>query len=66
MNTINIYEAWRIWAESFLHNAEQLPYRVALIAFMAGALLSWFAAREWFVGDPEEVIRDGEAGDDRI
>ncbi len=49
--------AWLLWAESFLHDAAQLPYRVALVAFTAGAVLAWFAAKDWFMGGEE----DGEA-----
>lgn len=41
--------AWLLWAENFLTDAAQLPYRRAVvIAFIVGAVLSWFAAREWF------------------
>ena len=44
----DLWAAWLAWAESILHDAAQLPYRVALLAFMVGAIMSWFAAREWY------------------
>lgn len=51
--------AWMAWAESFLRDSEQLPYRAALSAFMVGAALGWFAARDWFMqGEGDE---NGEA-----
>ena len=49
--------AWMLWAGSFLRDAEQLPYRAAVIAIMVGAVLCSFAGREWFTEEGE----DGEA-----
>ena len=54
--------AWLMWAESFLHDAVQLPYRRAVvIAFIVGAVLAWFAAKDWNTGGDE----DGEAEEPR-
>lgn len=47
--------AWLMWAESFLRDAAHLPYRRAVvIAFALGAVLAWFAAKEWHEGGDED------------
>ena len=58
-----ICQAWLMWAESFLRDAEQLPYRAMLIAFTVGAVLSWFAAKEWITEGGEEIGKAEEPGD---
>ena len=40
--------------------AQRAPSEIFLFAFIAGSLLSWFAAREWFTAteeDDEDVER---------
>ena len=54
--------AWMLWAESFLRDAAQQPYRVAVIAFTVGAVLSWFAAKEWFTEGGEGDGETEESG----
>lgn len=40
--------AWLMWAENFVSDAAQMPYRRAVvIAFSVGAIMAWFAAAEW-------------------
>lgn len=34
--------------------ADRAPSEIFLVAFVAGSVLSWFAAREWFRGSEDE------------
>ena len=54
-----IFWAWRLWLASFLWDADQLPYRRAVvIAFIVGAVLSWFAAKDWNAGGEKDGRAD--------
>ena len=58
-----LFQAWLDWAQRIIREEAQLPYRVAMIAFVLGSVLAWFAAKEWYTqGDEEDGDEAEECG----